>query len=83
MSGGGGTFDVKLHVLVAAVTCAERGQPLPLLADMARAIGCPRHNVSMALTDLERRGVVLRLSARGRRARLRILATGKETAHHA
>mgnify|MGYP000349515324 CR=1 FL=1 len=70
----------KLKVLVAAVTAAERGEPMPTVAELKDRIGCVEHGVSMALLDLERRGVIERIGTRGGRLRVLIKDTGAATA---
>lgn len=74
-----GTLDVKLHVLVAAVTAAERKLPMPSTADLVEQIGGTAHGISMAVAGLERKGILARLDNGGRR-RVLIRATGAATA---
>jgi hypothetical protein len=64
MAAGQGRHNTPLHVLVAVVTAAERGLPMPRRADLAAEIGCVEHNVSMAMLSLERRGVLRRVGDR-------------------
>jgi DNA-binding MarR family transcriptional regulator len=73
-------LNTPLHVLVAAVTAAERGEQMPPTADLADAIGCAPHGVAMAVKRLEAAGVVRRLSDKGSRRRLLIVRTGAATA---
>ena len=76
-------LNTKLHVLVAAVTAAERGEPMPRTDELAGRIGCAPHGVAMAVSHLERQGILKRLHAPGRpfaRRRLMVVATGAATA---
>lgn len=75
MAAGQGRHNAPLHVLVAAVTAAERGLPMPRRADLAAEIGCVEHGVTMAMASLERRGVLRRIGDR-----VRIERTGATTA---
>jgi len=77
-----GRLAVKLHVLVAAVTAAERKDPMPTTAELSKTIGCAPHGISMAVSDLETRGLIRRLNAKdsGGRLRLMICSTGSATA---
>lgn len=80
MAANQGQHNAPLHVLVAAVTAAERGEPMPTHAQLAEDIGCVPHNVTMALAGLERRGVLQRVPAPGGRKRVLIARTGAMTA---
>ena len=71
--------NTPFHVLVAAVTAAERGDPMPSTDDLAAQIGCVPHGVAMAVARLEKAGVLKRVNAKGRR-RLVIVRTGAATA---
>lgn len=73
-------IDVKLHVLVAAVTAAERNEPMPTTAEILQNVGGAPNSVAMAVVDLERRGIVKRLHKPRTRMRLLICATGAATA---
>jgi DNA-binding MarR family transcriptional regulator len=70
-----------LHVLVAAVTAAERDEPMPKRDDLASEIGCAPAAVSMALASLEGRGVIERIGGAkpGRPPRVRVVRTGAAT----
>ena len=70
----------RRHVLVAAVTAAERGEPMPTTAELAERIGCAPHEIAMAVTALERAGILKRLSRPGTRRRLLVVQTGAATA---
>jgi DNA-binding MarR family transcriptional regulator len=74
-----GRHHAPLHVLVAAVTAAERGEPMRSTHDLADEIGCVAHGIAMAVLRLERAGVVRRIQKNGRR-RLLIVRTGAATA---
>lgn len=74
------THNAPFHVLVAAVTAAERGEPMPSTAELARRIGCVAHGVAMAVARLEDAGVLKRLHEVGGRRRLLIVQTGRATA---
>jgi len=73
-------LDVKLRVLVAAVTAAERGEPMPTTAELLEQIGGAPNGIAMAVSALERKGLVKRLNQQGNRMRLMICATGAATA---
>ena len=73
-------LDTKLRILVAAVTAAERKEPMPSTSELVAEIGCVRHAVPMAVNDLEKRGILRRLHGAGDRMRLMICATGAATA---
>ena len=72
--------NTPLHVLVAAVTAAERGQPMPGTDELAASIGCVPHGVAMAVARLEKAGVLKRLNGRGKARRLLVVRTGAATA---
>lgn len=74
-----GTHNVPFHVLVAAVTAAERREPMPSTTELAEAIGCVPHGITMAVKRLERAGVLKRINDGGRR-RLMVVRTGAATA---
>lgn len=74
-----GKHNAPLHVLVAAVTAAERNEPMPTRAELAADIGCVEHGVTMALAGLERRGVLQRVGGPGRK-RVLVVKTGAMTA---
>lgn len=74
-----GTHNVREHVLVAAVTAAERGEQMPTTATLAAEIGCQPHGITMAVISLEKRGAIKRINDGGRR-RLLICRTGAATA---
>jgi len=74
-----GTHNAPLHVLVAAVTAAERGLAMPTAVALAEQIGCVSHGVTMAFASLERRGVLRRIGRIGRK-RILIVGTGAMTA---
>lgn len=84
MRGRRGEHNATLHVLVAAVTAAERKRPMPTTEALAAEIGCVRHGVSMALAYLERVGVIKRLNGPEARGRVRVMicATGAATGEH-
>lgn len=70
-----------LHVLVAAVTAAERNQAMPAREALASDIGCAPHQVSASLASLERRGIIERVGGAkpGRPPRVRIVRTDVTT----
>lgn len=76
----GPRLHTRAHVLVAAVTAAERGEPMPPTSELAAEIGCAPHGVAMAIAHLEAAGVVKRLSESHSRRRLLIVKTGAATA---
>jgi DNA-binding MarR family transcriptional regulator len=71
---------VQLNVLVAAVTAAERGAPMPITAALAERLGCAPHAIAMAVASLERAGILKRLSKPGTRRRVLVVQTGAATA---
>lgn len=73
-------LNTPFHILVAAVTAAERGDPMPLSADLAVEIGCKEHGVAMAVARLEKAGVLKSLGVKGQRRRLLVVKTGAATA---
>jgi DNA-binding MarR family transcriptional regulator len=79
VAGRRGQHNAALHVLVAAVTAAERRQPMPSNSALAAEIGCARHGVTMAVAGLERRGVLRRIGDGGKR-RIMVVKTGAATA---
>lgn len=72
--------SITHHVLIAAVTAAERGDAMPTVTDMAGQIGCRTQNISMAMLHLERKGLIRRLGSPGRRQRVLVVPTGAATA---
>jgi hypothetical protein len=68
----------NLHVLVAAVTAAERGEPMPPNTELHARIGGAPNGPAMALLHLERAGIIER-HGRGRTRRVVIKATGAST----
>ena len=71
---------IKEHVLVAAVTAAERGDLMPATTDLAERLKCRPQDVSMAMLHLERKGLVKRLGQPGFRQRVLVVSTGAATA---
>lgn len=74
-----GKHNTPLHVLVAAVTAAERDEPMPSQAELAAQIGCVPHGVAMAMGRLERAGVLKRVGDAGKK-RVLVVRTGAMTA---
>lgn len=79
MAGRKGQHNAALHVLVAAVTAAERREPMPSNSCLAEQIGCARHGVTMAVAGLEKRGLLRRIGIDGKR-RILVVKTGAATA---
>jgi DNA-binding MarR family transcriptional regulator len=79
MAANQGQHNAPLHVLVAAVTAAERGEAMPTAVALAQRIGCVSHGVTMAFARLERAGVLQRIGGNGRK-RILVVGTGAMTA---
>lgn len=72
--------NISLRLLVAAVTAAERGEPMPSTAELMAALKCGSSSIGMGFARLERAEVLRNVASGKGRRRVLVVGTGALTA---